>query len=296
MEILSARDHESASDLAADVIAEVLRANPIANQLVATGNTPMRAYELLAERADATRATAFQLDEYLGVPEDDERSLFAWMLRSFVEPLAIPAANVRKLDGCADDLPAICAAYDAEIERAGGFDLAILGLGPNGHLGFNEPPSLPDSVTRVVTLTPESLNSNAAYWSNAVPDRALTVGMAQILASKKILLVATGERKRSILDLTLNGPITPQVPASQLRLALGRGVLVSDEAALGCVSFWESTAATPIRSRWWRITPVAWWERDEREMATSTAPSPLRRPWPRFALRFIKQWWRLGRR
>lgn len=232
MEILKAPDHESASVHAAELISAVLRDKPNANLLVATGNTPMRAYELLVGRCDARHSTAFQLDEYVGVPVDDDRSLFAWMLKAFANPLAIPAQSVHRLDGCAEDVNEVCAAYDRLIEASGGFDLCILGLGPNGHLGFNEPPSVADAPTRLVDLTPASLASNAAYWSQDVPTQALTVGMAQILASRRILLVATGLRKHSILSKALEGPITPDVPASLLRLAHGMVTVIADQAAL----------------------------------------------------------------
>ena len=232
MEVIRSVDHEAVSELAADCIAKVLAEKPNANILVATGNTPMRAYEILAGRTQAREATAFQLDEYVGVPEDDSRSLFGWMRRSFVVPLGSPETHVRKLDGCASELEVECAAYEASIASTGGIDLAILGLGPNGHLGFNEPPSQADSLTRTVVLTPESLASNAAYWKDSVPTRALTVGMKAILASRRILLVATGERKHEILTKALHGPIGPDVPASLLRLTENVTVL-ADAAALG---------------------------------------------------------------
>lgn len=232
MEVFCLPDHEAASESAANLIADALRAKTTATILVATGNTPMRAYELLVGRVDATRATAFQLDEYVGVPESDERSLYGWMHRSFVAPLAIPPANVRKLDGCAADLAETGRAYDAEIERCGGIDISILGLGPNGHLGFNEPPSEPHAPTRSVALTPESLASNAAYWDQDVPNHAMTVGMKPILNARLTILMATGVRKHSILNQVLNGPISPDIPASQLRLARNPVFVVTDKAAL----------------------------------------------------------------
>lgn len=238
LEVIKAADHEAASGTAARLISESLSRTPGANLLVATGNTPMRAYELLGEsrargEVDASRVTAFQLDEYVGVRADDDRSLFAWMLRSFVEPLGIPTAQVVRLDGCGEDPEWTCREHDRAIARAGGIDLCILGLGPNGHLGFNEPPSGPDAPSRPVDLTADSLASNSVYYSGPVPTRALTTGMAQILASREVILLATGLRKRAILERTLRGPITPDVPASQLRLAIGTVTVVADDEALG---------------------------------------------------------------
>ncbi|WP_034417894.1 glucosamine-6-phosphate deaminase [Deinococcus frigens] len=206
-------DAERLAAAAADYIATRVRAKPDLSILVATGNTPMPAYAELARRVavgavDFSRVTAVQLDEYLGVSGSDPRSLWGWMERSFVEPLGITRA-VRLEDP---------AQFEAEIARLGGLDLAILGLGPNGHLGFNEPPSQPDAPTRTLELTPASLASNAAYWGElAVPTGAITAGMDVILAARACLLLVSGAHKRAILRAALEGPQTPAVPASFLR-------------------------------------------------------------------------------
>lgn len=233
MEVQISQDHEEASAFAADLLTKSFRDIANANVIVATGNTPIRSYELLAERLNGASLNAFQLDEYFGIGSDDERSLYSWMLRSFVKPLNIPVERVYRLDGSRDDFEEVCRAYEQKIDALGGIDVAILGLGPNGHLGFNEPPSPTDSPTRLVELTAESIASNAVYWSQAVPKSALTVGMRQILKARLIVLIATGKRKRQILDQALYGPISPEVPASQLRLAKGRVVVVCDRDALG---------------------------------------------------------------
>ena len=205
---------------AADFIEARVREKPDAKLLVATGNTPMPTYAELARRdLDMRKTRAIQLDEYLGVSEDDPRSLYRWMRRSFVEPLRIE--NVLRFDPTTPDPEAACTRYAETIRDLGGIDLAILGLGPNGHLGFNEPPSPADAPTRVVTLSEESLQSNAGYWGGLnVPRRALTVGLDLILKAEACLLLVTGERKRDILRQTLEGPVSPQVPASYLQNAL----------------------------------------------------------------------------
>ncbi|MDV6375458.1 6-phosphogluconolactonase [Deinococcus arenicola] len=198
---------------AADHIAAQIRAKPDLSILVATGNTPMPAYAELARRVaagelDCSRVTAVQLDEYLGVSDDDPRSLWGWMVRSFVEPLGI--ARTVRLENPAQ--------FEAALQQLGGLDLAILGLGPNGHLGFNEPPSPPDAPTRTLEITPESLVSNAAYWGElAVPTGAITAGMDVILAACQTLLLVGGAHKRDILHAAVEGPETPEVPASFLR-------------------------------------------------------------------------------
>lgn len=234
--MLQADDHEAANRLLASRIDAVVKRNPRACLLIATGNTPMRAYAILAAMAargelDMSGVTVFQLDEYVGVATDDPRSLFGWMKREFSTPLGIH--NVARLNGCSADLEGVCRSHDDAIEAAGGIDLCVLGLGPNGHVGFNEPPSPPDAPTREVKLTPESLVSNAVYFKDAVPARALTTGMAQILAAREIILVATGARKREILHRTLHGPVAPDLPASQLKLAKGEVCVIADRAALG---------------------------------------------------------------
>ena len=176
-----------------------------------------------------------QLDEYVGVPDDDRRSLYGWLEREFLTPLGVAAERVRRFDVAAPEgVDASCRAMDAAIAALGGLDLALLGVGPNGHLGFNEPPSLADTPTREVPLAPASIVSNAVYWGgeDAVPRTAVTVGMAPILAAREVALVVRGAHKRGILARALHGPETPDVPASLARRA-ARLTVVADEAALG---------------------------------------------------------------
>ena len=163
-----------------------------------------------------------QLDEYIGVAEVDPRSLFGWLGRSFSTPLGIGDDRIIRLRGDADDLAAACREWDAAVAAAGAVDIAILGLGPNGHLGFNEPPSAADAPTRAVTLTEASLASNAGYWADStlpVPRRALTAGMGWLLGARHAVLVVTGANKRDVLRRLLSGPIGPDLPGSLLRTA-----------------------------------------------------------------------------
>jgi glucosamine-6-phosphate deaminase len=215
-------DADAVAVAAADSIAELIERSPRAAVVVATGRTPVPTYAKLADRSREGLPTrdlrVFQLDEYVGVHPDDDRSLGGWMDRIFVEPMGIAATTAVRLDGIAEDLPAACAAYDDAVKRAGGFDLAILGLGPNGHLGFNEPPSDDRSATRVVELSPRSVTSNAEYWGRElVLTHALTAGLALLLAARTVVLLVTGEAKRDILRDTVAGPVTPAVPASFLQ-------------------------------------------------------------------------------
>jgi glucosamine-6-phosphate deaminase len=194
-------------------------------------------YGELAERRargliDTSQLRVFQLDAYLGLPQEDRRSLFGWMHRSFIEPLGIAEANVVRLAGDALDPREACRVYESSVREAGGFDLSILGLGPNGHLGFNEPPSPPDAPTRVVDLTPESIASNARYWGGEeqVPRQALTCGMDLLLAARRTLLVVSGAHKYEVLHRVVEEAQTPDVPASYLQSASNVTVL-ADQAA-----------------------------------------------------------------
>lgn len=228
-------DYEALSRAGADVVAQVVATNPRGRVVVATGRTPMGLYRELASRAaggefDATGLTIFQLDEYVDIPTDDRRSLLGWAIDSFAEPLGIPRERVVPLP--VDGDAGACAAYDREVEDGGGYDLTILGIGPNGHVGFNEPPSDADTPTRLVELSPESVRSNAGYWGGEshVPRQAVTVGMAGLLRSRTILLVASGSSKRDIVRRAVLGPQTPDVPASLLQGAADLRVLL-DRAA-----------------------------------------------------------------
>ncbi len=230
-------DYDALGRTGADLMADLIRARPDAAIVLATGETPMGVYRVLAARRqhgdlDASRLRVFQLDAYLGLAPDDRRSLYGWMKRSFLDPLGVPEANVVRLPGDAPDPDAACRAYDAAVEAAGGIDLAVLGLGPNGHLGFNEPPVDADAPTRVVTLAAASVESNARYWGglDQVPRQALTAGMGVLLAARHTLLVVSGAHKRAILRRATEGPIGPDVPASYLQQVAGVTVL-ADKAA-----------------------------------------------------------------
>ena len=232
-------DYEALSHAGAEVVAGLIARKPDAALVLATGDSPMRMYQLLAERVqrgelDVSRLRLFQLDEYWGLRPDDDRSLYGWMRRAILDPWGIADSQLVRLRGDAPSPEAACRAYDEAVAAAGGFDLAVLGLGPNGHLGYNEPPAHPDSPTRLVTLTESSLETGARYWGSRdrVPRQALTAGLASLLAARQIVLLVSGAHKRKILDATLNGPITPDVPASLLRLAQNVTV-IADRAAAG---------------------------------------------------------------
>src|SRR5215208_5935858 len=237
MELIVVDDYEALSRAGASWFREEIRKQPDATLVAATGNTPIGMYIELAQhrlsgQIDTSRLRVFQLDAYLGLAPDDPRALFSWTRRAFIEPLGIAESNVVRLAGDAPDPWEACRRYDAAAREAGGFDISILGLGPNGHIGFNEPPSAPDASTRVVDLTPESIASNARYWGgeDQVPHKALTCGMDLLLAARRTLLLVSGAHKHQILRRVMEGPQTPDVPASYLQSAFNVTVL-ADQAA-----------------------------------------------------------------
>lgn len=240
MDLMIVNNYQEMSQTGADWLIEAIREKPDAAIVVATGDTPMGIYRELAtrrvrEQLDTSRVRVFQLDAYVGLAPDDRRSLFGWMRRSFLDPLGIPATNVVRLSGDAPDPWLACREYEEAVGKVGGFDVSILGLGPNGHLGFNEPPSPPDAPTRVVDLTPESLLSNSRYWGSQdlVPRQALTCGMNLLLSARSTLLVVSGKHKRNILSRAVEGPQTPEVPASYLQSGSQVTVLADRSAWLG---------------------------------------------------------------
>ena len=234
--VLVREDYADLSRTGADLVEARIAERPSLNLLAATGNTPMGLYAELVRRSeqgslDASRVRVFQLDEYAGVGIEDRRSLLGWLVRSFTAPLGIPEDRIVRLDTGIEPAAA-SAAFQARLREAGGFDLAILGIGANGHLGFNEPPSDAGAPTREVSLSDESIRTSAGYWGDAenVPTRALTVGMRELLASRETLLLGSGESKRAIVRRALQGAVTPEVPASFLQQAEGVTAIV-DRAA-----------------------------------------------------------------
>ena len=236
MHLMVTQNYDFLSKAAARLVAKAVEAKPDAAIVVPTGNTPTGFYrELVALYSQGAFETAhlrvFQLDEYLGLSPSDERSFYGWIKRTLLDPLHIPGEHVMRLRGDAPDLQEACREYDAAVEEAGGFNIAVLGLGRNGHLGFNEPPADPQSFTHVVELTEETRASNARYWDGRerIPGLAITCGMTHLLAARQVIVLVSGVQKRDILQRTLKGPVTPDVPASYLQAS--RSVIIIADAA-----------------------------------------------------------------
>jgi glucosamine-6-phosphate deaminase len=241
------RDALSASTSAADFVSNTLLSKPNAAISFPTGATPLGLFDVLAARAargeaDFSNVGVFCLDEYVGVTGQDPNSLTRWLSEALLDRIGVRPEQLHTLPVTADDLDKAAAKYDRTVSARGGLDLAILGLGPNGHIGYNEPGSRADSRTRVIALTAESRNQASAYWegSLAIPGRAMTMGVGTLLESARIVLLVTGEAKADILRRTLQEPMNAEVPASWLRMAGSRLTIIADEAAASELSIARS--------------------------------------------------------
>jgi glucosamine-6-phosphate deaminase len=233
-------DDETLSAALATYVLERIVARPSLVLGLPTGRTPLKLYRELRERSsgdriDWSQVRTFNLDEFAGLDASHPNSYRAFMQTELFEHVSIDPANIGFLDGAAPDLKSECRRYEEAIELAGGIDLQILGIGANGHIGFNEPASGLCSHTHVAELEPESRAANAQLfggdWRN-VPERALSMGMATILNARDIVLVATGAEKADAVHGMIEGLITTQLPASILQVH-PRVTVMLDRAAAG---------------------------------------------------------------
>lgn len=237
MKVRILHDYEALSLAAAGEVAAVVREKPDAVLLLPTGTTPLGMYRRLVEThrhsgLSFARATFFNLDEYLGLPPDHPASYRTYMLRNFYSLIDADPARIHFPDGAASDPEAECGRYEAAIREAGGADLCVLGIGRNGHIGFNEPGAPFDSRTRIVRLADSTRRVNAAdFEGGRVPERAITVGMATIFEARRILLLASGANKARAVAAAVEGPVSENVPASMLRRHPDATFLLDQEAA-----------------------------------------------------------------
>jgi len=220
-------------------IARRLSATPRLVLGLPTGRTPIPFYQDLvrlycAGLVDFSRAATFNLDEFVGLDADDPHSYRAFMRRHLFDHVNVPRRGIHFLDGAARDAARESARYERAIRRAGGIDVQILGLGVNGHIGFNEPGRALVARTHRTRLTPATRRANAALFghrTSAVPHDALSMGMATILQARRIVLIATGASKARSVERMIRGPVTPRLPASFLQLHPNAEVWVDRAAA-----------------------------------------------------------------
>ena len=238
MKIYKVRDYEEMSRKAAAVIAAQIIAKPDSVLGLATGSTPIGTYKNLvaaynAGDLDFSQIKSANLDEYRGLTKDNDQSYYYFMNHNLFQHVNIDPANTNIPDGTNSDADAECARYEKVIEDLGGVDLQLLGLGHDGHIGFNEPCDHFDQTTHCVDLTEMTIEANKRFFASIddVPRQAYTMGCGPIMKAKKILILVSGADKADILYQVVNGPVTPQVPASILQFHPDV-ILIADEAAM----------------------------------------------------------------
>ncbi|HBT64938.1 MAG TPA: glucosamine-6-phosphate deaminase [Ruminococcaceae bacterium] len=225
MKVIRTSNYEAMSRQAANIIFAQIILKPESILGLATGSTPIGIYKQLIEwykkgDLDFSQVKTVNLDEYCGLSGDHDQSYRWFMNHNLFNHVNIDMANTNVPSGIADNLNQECERYDKLIKELGGVDIQLLGIGHNGHIGFNEPNDYFDKETHVVDLKQSTIDANARFFSsiNDVPKQAITMGIQSIMAAKKILLVASGPDKKDILEKAVYGPVTPLVPASILQM------------------------------------------------------------------------------
>lgn len=222
---------------AGEIFCGFTRRKPKAVFGFATGSTPLGVYSYMASEYRAGRVSfaqvkTFNLDEYCGLTKDDKNSFFAFMQENLFSQTDIQAKNIHFLDGAAANYNAECRRYDAEIAAAGGLDIQLLGIGPNGHIGFNEPGKYFTEGSFKVKLSQSTIDANSIYFEGRdMPQYALTMGIGSIFRARKIILLALGEQKAQAVNEMLRGKITPRWPASILKLHDNVSIFLDEAAA-----------------------------------------------------------------
>jgi len=237
MEVIIQPNARSGAELGARILEHLICAQPSAVLGLATGSTPVALYcELIRrhreEGLDFSQATTFNLDEYVGLSPEHPASYHRFMHEHFFDHVNVDRPRIHIPDGMAKDIPAFCREYEAAIIKAGGIDLQLLGIGNDGHIGFNEPSSSLGSRTRIKTLTENTVAANQRFFSSPqeVPQHVITMGVGTILEARTCLLLAFGEGKAEAVAAMAEGPVTAMCPASALQLH-PQTVLIIDEAA-----------------------------------------------------------------
>nr|WP_289095942.1 glucosamine-6-phosphate deaminase [uncultured Dorea sp.] len=238
MKIYKAKDYKDMSRKAANIISAQVIMKPNCVLGLATGSTPIGTYDQLVEwynkgDLDFSEVTTVNLDEYKGLPRTNDQSYYYFMHQRLFDRVNIDPERTNVPNGMEPDAEKECGRYEELIRSLGGVDLQLLGLGHNGHIGFNEPGEAFEKETHCVDLTESTIEANKRFFASAddVPKQAYTMGIKTIMQAKKILIVVNGENKADIVERAFFGPVTPEVPASILQLH-NDVTLVGDEEAL----------------------------------------------------------------
>jgi len=240
MRVIVVKSREEMGKEAAAIIADGMRAKPHYVLGLATGDTPKTLYRELIrlhkeEDLDFATTISFNLDEYIGLPGTHDQSYRYFMDHELFNHVNIVKASTHLPDGMAEDIETHCMVYEAMIEDVGGIDCQVLGIGRNGHIGFNEPGSSLASRTRAVDLTEDTIQANSRFFASIddVPKRAITMGIGTILEAEKIIMLAAGANKVAAVTAALEGPVSVKCPASALQLHPDVTCVLTEDAAAG---------------------------------------------------------------
>lgn len=236
MEFIKVKTYEELSELTGKMIVEQINSKPDSVLGLATGSTPIGTYKYLIDafkmgKVDFSQVKSVNLDEYCGISEDNDQSYRYFMNTNLFDSINILKENTYVPCGMADDYEAEAKRYDEIIAKVGPIDIQILGIGNNGHIGFNEPSDKFSEGTNVVDLTETTIKANARFFEKIedVPTKAITMGVKSIMNAKKIILIANGQGKKDIVEKAVNGEVTPSVPASILQKHNNVTVIFSEE-------------------------------------------------------------------
>ncbi len=238
MKIHVENNYDKMSEKAALIVGSQIVLHPDSVLGLATGSTPIGMYKRLVEMykkgtIDFSDVTTFNLDEYYRLPRENEGSYFYYMMETFFKHINIKEENIHILDGMVDDIEKECRDFELKIEEAGGIDIQILGIGTNGHIGFNEPSQNLNTRTSLIDLTENTIKDNSRFFEDKedMPEKALSMGIASIMKAKKVVLLASGENKAQAIKNMTNGYINTNHPASILQTHQNFTLIVDEDAA-----------------------------------------------------------------
>lgn len=238
MNVIVVENYEEMSKKAASIIASCVVLKPECVLGLATGSTPLGTYKELIEaynegNVDFSKAYSFNLDEYYGISEENDQSYNYYMNENLFKHINIKKENTHVPSGKVEDVQSVCEEYDEMIKEHGGIDVQLLGIGQNGHIGFNEPNEKFVARTHVVSLKEDTIEANSRFFDTIedVPKKAVSMGIKTIMKAKKIVLLASGANKADAIFDTVKGDITPEVPASVLQLHPDVTIIIDKEAA-----------------------------------------------------------------
>ena len=237
MKIIVCKDYEQMSEVAVEIMGAEVKQNPKAVLGLATGSTPLGLYSGLAREnkagnLDFAEVKTYNLDEYYPISPDNDQSYRYFMNKHLFDRVNIDKANTRVPDGTAENVREFCSAYEAHLDALGGTDVQVLGIGRNGHIGFNEPDAELERFTHLVELTPDTIEANSRFFASEadVPKHALTMGIHSVFKARKILLLASGKNKAAAINALVKSNITTSCPATLLCLHPDVTVICDEDA------------------------------------------------------------------